>query len=125
VVRIRASGAFRAHVIVEAEYAGGQARSGGFLESLPREGWRLESRGSPSWGDTASTMCIFSRKVAEGTELILPPTVGEVVFSVVVVDIAGSSARLCEELKQAFKAWAQASVAPGAYASKDASDSYY
>jgi len=105
VVRIRASGAFRAYVIVEAEYKGGRPRTGGFLQSLPRDGWRSEGKGSPSWGDTASTMCVFSRKAADGVELMLPPTVGEVVFSVVVVDISGSSERLSEELKQAFKAW--------------------
>merc|ERR1712107_809872 len=42
---------------------------------------------------------------ADGVELILPPTVGEVVFSVVTVDISSSPERLSEELKQAFKAW--------------------
>mmetsp|Transcript_51603 Transcript_51603/g.144188 ORF Transcript_51603/g.144188 Transcript_51603/m.144188 type:complete len:674 (+) Transcript_51603:120-2141(+) len=114
IIRIRASGAFRAYVIVEADYkakAGrsegqyvGPARNGGFLSTLPNTGWRKEV-GSPSWGDTASVMKILSCRATEGMELLLPPTVGEIVFSIVVVNVASSAERLAEELRQSFQAW--------------------
>jgi len=116
-VRIRATGAFRAYVIVEAEYKvdpknkgrtelsyAGPARTGGFLKTLPQAGWRDES-GQPSWGDISSKMKIFSRRCFEGSELMLPPIIGEVVFSVVIVDVSSSPATIVEELKTSFKAW--------------------
>merc|ERR1711862_414874 len=65
IVRIHASSAFRAYVIVEAEYKGKRARDGGFLVSLPQNGWRAEAA-APSWGDTASTMRVFSFRALDG-----------------------------------------------------------
>jgi len=103
-VRISASGAFRAYIMVEAEYKGKKARSGGYLESLPAAGFQSEAA-APSWGETASTIRVFSRMIPEGEELILPATVGEVVFLVVVVNVASGPQRLAEELKRAFKSW--------------------
>merc|ERR1719362_2107229 len=103
-VRIHASGAFRAYVIVESDYKGGQARSGGYTDMLPRLGWRKE-KAAPSWGDSASTMVTFSKRAPEGTELVLPRTIGKVVFCVVVVSVASSTGRLTEELKQTFREW--------------------
>jgi len=103
-LRVTASGAFRVYVIVEADYKGGIARTGGFLESLPKAGWQAESS-APSWGDTASTMRVFSIKASEGSELVIPPTSGPAVFSLVVVSVASSPDRLAEELKRSFRAW--------------------
>jgi len=104
VVRIRASGAFRAYVVVEKEYKGGKARDGGFIKSLPECDWRAESS-APSWDDNKSEMQTFTRMAPEGTELALPATVGEAVFSVTVVNIAATPERLAVELKQTFKSW--------------------
>eukprot|EP00747_Dinoflagellata_sp_TGD_P024989 gnl/TRDRNA2_/TRDRNA2_130936_c0_seq2.p1 gnl/TRDRNA2_/TRDRNA2_130936_c0~~gnl/TRDRNA2_/TRDRNA2_130936_c0_seq2.p1 ORF type:complete len:740 (+),score=121.07 gnl/TRDRNA2_/TRDRNA2_130936_c0_seq2:68-2287(+) len=106
VVRISASSAFRAYVIVEAQHKNRDAgaRHGGFVDSLPRAGWMAEIA-APSWGDTASVMKVFSRLVPDGETLLLPPTVGEVIFSIVVVDVAASAERILEELKRVFKAW--------------------
>jgi len=103
-LRVTASGAFRIYVIVEAEYKGGSARSGGFPESLPEAGWQTENS-APSWGDTASTMKVFSLKVAEHVELTLPPTTERAVFSVVAVSLASGPDRLAQELKRSFRAW--------------------
>jgi len=104
-VRVTANGAFRAYIILEVEYKGGQARTGGWKEALPALGWVPEA-GSPSWGDNASSMKVLSRMACEGEEIILPPTNGQVVFSIAVVDIArGGGDRLAEEMKRAFRAW--------------------
>jgi len=103
-VRVTATGAFRAYVIVEATYKGGQARDGGFLNSLPADGWQPE-REAPSWGDGNSVMKIFSKMAPEGQDLRLPATNGVVVFSIVVVSIASSTDNLAEELRKTFKAW--------------------
>lgn len=103
-IRIHATGAFRAYVIVEASYKGGQARSGGFPESLPQMGWTFVNS-APSWNDLASTMKTFTKAAPEGTVLELPPTTGPVVFSIAVVNVASSPQRLGEEVKMAFKAW--------------------
>mmetsp|Transcript_27312 Transcript_27312/g.76845 ORF Transcript_27312/g.76845 Transcript_27312/m.76845 type:complete len:563 (+) Transcript_27312:2-1690(+) len=104
VVYISASGACRVYIIVEAEYKGGMARDGGFLQSLARAGWRVEAT-APSWNDTKSVMKVLSIRASEGSELALPPTRGEAVFSVVVVNIASSPDRLADEMKQSFRAW--------------------
>uniref|UniRef100_A0A7S1QTU2 EF-hand domain-containing protein n=1 Tax=Alexandrium catenella TaxID=2925 RepID=A0A7S1QTU2_ALECA len=103
-LRVSASGAFRAYVILEADYKGGHARSGGFLESLPAAGWRVE-KSAPSWGDIASTMEVFSIKANEGSSLLLPPTTSKAVFALVVVSVASSPDRLAEEMKRSFRAW--------------------
>lgn len=103
-IRVRASSAFRAYVIVEAEYKGGTARDGGYLKALPAAGWRTETA-APSWNDSASTMKVLSFRPPEGAEVVLPPTVGDVVFSIVVVNIAASPEKLVEEFKQVFRAW--------------------
>eukprot|EP00928_Gymnodinium_smaydae_P020371 TRINITY_DN17872_c1_g3_i1.p1 TRINITY_DN17872_c1_g3~~TRINITY_DN17872_c1_g3_i1.p1 ORF type:complete len:666 (-),score=152.66 TRINITY_DN17872_c1_g3_i1:83-2080(-) len=104
VLRVRGSGAFRAYVIVEVEYQGGQARSGGYAKTLPTHGWRLET-GNPSCGDLKSKMAVFSRRAHEGEELVLPATVGEAVFNVVVVNVASGADRLADELRYSFEAW--------------------
>jgi len=104
VIRISATGAFRAFVIVEKEYRGGQARHGGFVTALPADGWQPESA-APSWGDGNSVMKIFSKMAPEGQDLCLPTTFGPVVFSIVVVNIAASTDTLAEELRKIFKAW--------------------
>mmetsp|Transcript_63461 Transcript_63461/g.127268 ORF Transcript_63461/g.127268 Transcript_63461/m.127268 type:complete len:419 (+) Transcript_63461:2-1258(+) len=103
-LRVSASGAFRVYVIVEAEYKSGTARTGGFLESLPKAGWTVENS-APSWGDVASTMKVFSIKVNESSELLLPPTTGPVVLSLVAVSVSSSPDRVAEELKRSFRAW--------------------
>lgn len=103
-LRVHATGAFRAYVIFEAAYRGGQARSGGFSESLPADGWKKEV-GEPSWGNGKSDMKTFSKMAPEGEDLHLPPTVGQAVFSIAVVNIASDSDKLADELKRAFKAW--------------------
>merc|ERR1740129_1946341 len=77
VVHVCANRASRAYVIVEAENKDGQVRSGGYPVSL----------------------------ATEGEELSLPPTVGSVVFSIVVVNVASSPERLAQELKRSFRAW--------------------
>lgn len=103
-VSIIASGAFRAYVIVETEYKGGKTRNGGWVESLTKAGWQIENQ-APSWGDNNSVMCTYSLKASTGEELVLPDTVGSVVFSIVVVNLASGTERLAEEMKRAFKAW--------------------
>lgn len=103
-VRVIATGACRVYVIVEASYKGGQARHGGFLSSLPADGWQPESA-PPSWGDSNSAMKVFSKMAPEGDDLRLPPTTGQVVFSVVVMSIASSTDSIVEELRRTFKAW--------------------
>lgn len=105
VIRIRASGAFRAYVLVETSYKGGVARDGGFASLLPSTGWRKFGNEGPSWGNVNSTFRIFSRQVAEGEEAALPPTSGDVLFGVVVVNMSVRPQRLVEELRFAFKAW--------------------
>jgi len=89
-VRVTAAGAFRAYVIVEASYRGGHARHGGFLTSLPAEGWQSEAS-APSWGDGNSVMQIFSKMTPEGCDLRLPATTSQAVFNIVVISIASSS----------------------------------
>jgi len=103
-VRVNATGAFRAYVIVEATYKGGQARHGGFLTSLPADGWQVENN-APSWGDGNSSMKTFSKLTPEGQDLLLPATAGQVVFCIVAVGIASSGDLMAEELKKIFKAW--------------------
>jgi len=104
-VRISASGAFRAYVIVEADYDGGVARSGGLVNSLPSKGWQLEPA-PPSWGDKKSRMKVFSYMAPEGVQLQLPATSGQAVFSIVVVGISASSDKqMAEELKRVFRLW--------------------
>jgi len=103
-VRVTASGAFRAYVIFEEKYKGGEARHGGFISSLPADGWDTE-KAPPSWGDGNSTMSVFSKMAPEGQDLRLPATNGKVVFSVIVVGIASSTDKIAEELKKVFKAW--------------------
>jgi len=104
VVHINASGAFRAYVIVETEYEGGQARSGGFPKALVANKWTTQP-GPPSWGDKKSTMKVYTYMVPEGVELHLPATSGSALFSIVVVGISAVSDRLADELKRVFKAW--------------------
>merc|ERR1712070_606060 len=103
-IRITATGAFRAYVIVEAQYKGGEARHGGFLQSLPAQCWQIENA-PPSWGDNNSTMRVFSKFTPEGQDLELPITKGQVVFSIVVMSTAASTDLMAEELKKVFKAW--------------------
>eukprot|EP00927_Polykrikos_kofoidii_P028550 TRINITY_DN24907_c3_g1_i1.p1 TRINITY_DN24907_c3_g1~~TRINITY_DN24907_c3_g1_i1.p1 ORF type:complete len:683 (-),score=99.33 TRINITY_DN24907_c3_g1_i1:166-2214(-) len=103
-IRVRASAAFRAYVIVESKHTKRQACTGGFPTSLLAAGWRKES-GGPSWGDTASTMEIYSRRALDSEELLLPPTNGATIFSVVVVGLSGNNERLAEELKYSFTSW--------------------
>jgi len=55
--------------------------------------------------DSASTMQIFSKRVSEGRELLLPPTSGAIIFGLVVVSLDTGPDRLAEELKRAFRAW--------------------
>jgi len=50
-------------------------------------------------------MRVFSIKASEGSELVIPPTSGPAVFSLVVVSVASSPDRLAEELKRSFRAW--------------------
>merc|ERR1711953_453556 len=105
VLRIWATGCFRAYVIVEAEYSGAHAaRSGGLISALQAMGWQRET-GSPTFGDTSSTMQIWSWRANEGQGLTLPPIVGDAVFSVVVANVASSPDRLSEELKKSFRVW--------------------
>jgi hypothetical protein len=103
-VKVTATGAFRAYVIVEGAYKGGQARHGGFLDSLPAQGWRTETA-PPSWGDMNSSMKVFSKINPEGQTLRLPPTVGQVVFCIVIMNVASSTDSLGEELRTTFKTW--------------------
>jgi hypothetical protein len=103
-VRISATGAFRAYIMFEAKYKEGQARHGGFLTSLPADGWQSEV-GAPSWGDNKSDLKIFSKFAPEGAGLHLPATSGQVVFSMVVLHAASSNDTIAEELKRAFRAW--------------------
>jgi hypothetical protein len=105
VLRIWGSAAFRAYVILEAEYSGARAaRNGGLITGLQTMGWQRES-GSPSYGDQSSTMKIFSQRASGGQVLTLPPIVGDAIFSIVVTNVASSPDRLAEELKKSFRAW--------------------
>jgi len=103
-VCVNANGPCRVYVIVEFRYKDGQPRTGGFLVSLPAEGWQTEV-GAPSWGDKKSDMKTFSRMIPEGVELQLPATNEDAVFSIVVVGLSTTSDRLEEEVKRVFKAW--------------------
>merc|ERR1719329_1057591 len=47
----------------------------------------------------------FSRFVAEGEELALPPADGASVFAIVAVDVTTSDERGLGEMKDAFKSW--------------------
>jgi len=103
VIRLIATAAFRAYCIFEVKHKNRAPRTGGFLESLPEQGWQQE-RAAPSW-ESASTMQIFSKRVSEGRELLLPPTSGAIIFSLVAVSLDTGPDRLAEELKRAFLAW--------------------
>merc|ERR1712159_716116 len=69
VLKLHAGAPCRAYVIVEGEYKGKNARDGGFLATLPGAGWRQEGGNSPSWGDSASKMVVFSRRLEQGVEV--------------------------------------------------------
>jgi len=95
---------FRAYVVVEIKHKNRPARSGGFPDSLPKAGWHEESA-APSWGDTAATLRVFSHKVGEGSQLVLPATSGDASLVVVAVSLTSSPDRVAEELKRVFRAW--------------------
>lgn len=103
-LRVSASGSCRVYIVVEKGYIGGSARDGGFVQSLPARGWRTETA-APSWNDKNSDMACFSVRLDEGSELVLPATKGDAVFSIVVVNIAGNPDRIADEVKQTFQAW--------------------
>eukprot|EP00929_Paragymnodinium_shiwhaense_P109574 TRINITY_DN7604_c1_g1_i1.p1 TRINITY_DN7604_c1_g1~~TRINITY_DN7604_c1_g1_i1.p1 ORF type:complete len:672 (+),score=107.88 TRINITY_DN7604_c1_g1_i1:36-2051(+) len=104
-LRVQASGPSRAYVIVEGEYKGKAARDGGFQKALPAAGWRLEDGNGPSWGDSNSKMIIYSRRLEQGRQLTLPAVASDIVFCVVIVNIADNPERLVEEFKSSFRLW--------------------
>ncbi|CAE7366822.1 unnamed protein product [Symbiodinium natans] len=116
-LRLRASGACRVYVGIEATYGAEVPRNGGgLIELLLRLGWTAESVkevSAPAWGDKTSNMRMLSRRLTEGQELEMPlrgldPTPSEeapLLLLLVVVSIAGAES-FGKELKRSFGAWA-------------------
>lgn len=111
-LRIRATAACRAFVMIEANYKELPPRNGrGLPELLLQHGWALETAPAPAWQDAASTLKLLSKRCPEGQELLMPLCGEEedkrmetpLLFMMVVVSLGPE--RLGEEMRRSFSLW--------------------